>query len=149
MAKKTGYTPNKRRSRELLNVMDSALYGGAEAVLMAIDSEFASRNEGFIDGEYATGYAANSNEVTAPFTKRGLRRIRVQNTANREGRPYPVFWEVGWFDENGTFHHAPLYEPALMRAMPFVLPSAARQVMRGRTDPGTSTTRGSVELRIP
>jgi hypothetical protein len=149
MAKKNQYKPNKRRSREVLGIMDAALNGGADALLMAIHEEFASRSYGYTTGDFETETAVKSNEVTLPYTKRGRRRILVQNVANRDNRPYPVFWEFGWQGRNGQFNISPLYEPAMMRAMPAVLPSAVRQIQRGRTDVGTLTTRGAIEVSIP
>jgi hypothetical protein len=143
------YRPNRRRSKEVLAILDSALYGGAIAVRDAIDDEFASRNNGFKDGTFATDMAANANVISLPFTKDGVRRIRVQNVATRDSRPYPVFWEFKHYNiYTRRTESNPLYEPAMMRAIPFVLPNAARQVKRGRTTVGTETTRGSIEVRV-
>ena len=104
--RRSKYTPNKRRDKQTIAAMDKALMVAAQRLYERVEEEFLSRGGGFKHGFYAKGATLDGLQIGAPSreggsigsaarTIGGKRAIRVFTDAERDGRPYPLFWEVG------------------------------------------------------
>jgi hypothetical protein len=129
------YTRNPRRSREILAAIDAGVLAAAEryreAVLEYWDSVAPMSDNGalgYISGEYAMGPASDL-KITEVRTSRGKRVADVYSDAERDGHPYPVYWELG-HDNYFTKNHEvmPIFGPALMFYRSDIVGAMGRQI---------------------
>jgi hypothetical protein len=113
MKVKATYRPSGYRVPQLSKAYDAGLRAAARVQQAALVAEFASRGYGYLNGDYATG-RASFIQVGEILAGSGVRRIQVYTDANRNGRPYPFFWEFG---HNNPFtkrpEHQPIFQPVL------------------------------------
>jgi hypothetical protein len=142
--RKTGAYNNQRWYREFLKSVDQGMIAAAEILRAAVVDKFVpgeSGELGYIHGDYATG-AASDVQIGAPYTREGIRRIRVFTNAERDGRPYPFFWEFGHLD----MAPRPFFRDSMEEVASRVAPLMARQITAGSRQVGARTTAGQIEL---
>ena len=131
---RSAFKPNPGLLRQYRAAVDSALVSGALVVMDEIDREFESRNDGFQHGWYASDppNARLGVRVDRVRTRDGVRRIQVVNDANRDGHPYPLYWELGHVNLfTSAYEEAPVMLPAMERAAGRVRSAMIRQLQRG------------------
>ena len=128
---RSSYRPNSRRSREVLKAVDAGVIAGAEAMANAVLEYWIANAAfpGYTTGDYAKGNAADI-QVSPVYTKRGKRQADVYSAANRDGEPYPAYWELG---HNNLFTGNPeerveIWRPALEQHADRVGNVMARQI---------------------
>jgi hypothetical protein len=139
--RKTGAYNNQHWYRQFLKSVDRGMVAAAELLQEAVIDKFESRDLGYIHGEYATGAAADV-QIGAPYTRQGIRRIRVFTAAERDGRPYPFFWEFGHL----KMEPRPFFRDSMEEVASRVAPLMARQITAGSRQVGARTTAGQIEL---
>lgn len=98
---------------DLRRAYASGLRAAARVQQAALEAEFASRGYGYIHGLYATGEASNI-QISDINTQSGELKIQVYTDAERDGRPYPFFWEFGHQNKfTGQTEHQPIFQPVL------------------------------------
>jgi hypothetical protein len=134
--RKGKYTPNPRRSREILAAIDAGVMAAAERYQKAVidywvlEVGYGENGElGYTaEGRYATGAASNV-EVSTVVTRRGKRVADVYSAANRSGEPYPVFWELGHNNEvTMGWEEQPIFGPALLYYQDDIVGVMARRI---------------------
>lgn len=135
--RKGKYTPNPRRSREVVAAIDAGLLAAAERYKQAvidywIDTVgFGVNGElGYTEeGQYAEGKA--SDVVASAIVRRGGKReVDVYSAAvSKRGEPYPVFWELGHQNEfTGQWEEQPIFGPALLYYQDDIVGVMARRI---------------------
>lgn len=133
--RKGKYTPNSRRSRQILSAIDAGVLQAAdryrEAVLEYWDSQVSMGDNGalgYVHSEYAEGPASDL-KISPVRTSRGRRVADVYSDAERDGHPYPVYWELGhenvWTQQ---WEEMPIFGPALMFYNQQIVGAMARQI---------------------
>ena len=113
MKVRSTYRPSGYRVPELRAAYTAGLRAAARVQQEALQAEFASRGFGYIHGLYATGDASNI-KIGDVRTKSGELKIQVYTEAERDGRPYPYFWEFGHQNRfTGQPEHQPIFQPVL------------------------------------
>lgn len=124
------YRPNNRRSRAMLQAIDAGVLAGAEAMANAVLEYWIANAAfpGYTSGDFAKGNAANI-EITPVYTKRGKRQADVYSAANRDGEPYPAYWEFGHDNKiTGNYEKFEIWRPALEQYADQVGGVMARQI---------------------
>lgn len=84
---------------------------------------------GYTSGDFATGNAADI-QITPVYTKRGKRQADVYSAANRDGVPYPAYWELGHDNQiTGKYEQVEIWRPALEQHADQVGGVIKRQIM--------------------
>lgn len=113
MKVRSSYRPSGHRVPELRAAYAAGLRAAARVQQAALEAEFASRGFGYIHGLYATGEASNI-QISDIQTKSGQLKIQVYTAAERDGRPYPYFWEFGHNNRfTGQPERQPIFQPVL------------------------------------
>lgn len=124
------YRSNKRRSRATLDAIDAGVIAGAEAMANAILEYWIANAAfpGYTSGDFAKGNAADI-QITPVYTKRGKRQADIYSAANRDGEPYPAYWELG--HENvvtGKYERVEIWRPAMEQYADQIGNVMARQI---------------------
>jgi hypothetical protein len=156
MAKRrSSYTPNKRRSRELIGSIDAAVYEAAQMLKESVLDhwQMLPGYPGYTTGNFETGEAVKI-QIDAIRTVRGKRSTSVYSPASRldndgEEHPYPVYWELGHLNMwTVKWEEQPIFRPALEAAFPEIRNAVARIIGGSPFGDGTPTQRtGAISVR--
>jgi hypothetical protein len=86
---------NPNFGRRLTAACQAAVAAAGEVQQFDITSRFAAHGDGYKSGEYATGEASDIQVAPTTGESAGTHAVFVFTAANRDGRPYPMFWEKG------------------------------------------------------
>lgn len=124
------YKANPRRSKQVLRSIDEGVIAGAQAMADAVLEYWIAHAPfpGYTSGEFAKGNAADL-QITPVYTKRGKRQADVYSAANRDGEPYPAYWELGHDNViTGKHERVEIFRPALEQNAGVVGQLMARQI---------------------
>lgn len=151
----TRFRENPNWRKQWRQAVDAGLVRGALQVRDEVEERFASRNDGFLRGEFATGVAARSTQISRPYSRDGLRRIDIYNDARRYKEktggehPYVLFWELGHVNEFlGDYVRVETYRPALLAAADEVVRLMKRQIRQHSKQKGVFSKGGGAQLAV-
>jgi hypothetical protein len=134
--RKGKYTKNPRRDREIIAAIDAGVMAAAEKyreeVIEYWISEVGFGVNGHLgytpEGMSATGTA--SDIKIGPIERRKGKRVAdVYSPGERDGEPYPAFWELG---HNNKFtnqkEEQPIFGPALFFGRDNMIDAMAKQI---------------------